>query len=427
MSNSALATDAAAARVLVQSVALVRWVGTARKLTQTGRLTMADARELVSVLDTGDEIDPTIGNRVFRTRSSEDLRGLTVALAWAKAAGLVRVVHGRLVPVKKNARLLDRPLELWAAMFEAFDGLGEAICPSGWYASLLGHDFADGVAALFAGVAEGGGAISIDDANEWVWSTLAARYRMGDASTEQLRNWRMAANRDLRYVINELIGLGALTEDEAGRIRLTPLAEWALRRRFGEVAPGGQVAQIKVTLLDTDPPVWRRVLMPASIRLDRLDRVIQAAMGWTNSHLHMFIHHTGRYGVPDPELPLHDERKTTLFDLANREGDSFGYEYDFGDSWQHEILLEKLIVAEPGGRYPVCVAGDRACPPEDCGGTPGYEELIEILADAGHDGHEDMLRWLGIEKGDDFDPARFDVDEANQRLDATIHAALRIG
>jgi hypothetical protein len=426
ISELAFAADWAAARALAQVVALTRWVGAGRKLTQTGRLTMADARELVSLLETGDEIDPAIGDRVFRTRTSEDLRGLTIVLAWAKAAGLVRVVHGRLVLVKKNARLVDRPRELWIAMFEAFDKLGEAICPSGWYASLLGHDFADGIAALFAGIAEGGGAISVDDANEWVWSALAARYRMHDATAEQLRHWRQATDRDLRYAINELMGLGALAEDEPGRIRLTPLADWAMRRRFGEVASGDQIAQIKVTLLDTDPPVWRRLIVPATIRLDRLDRVIQAGMGWTNSHLHMFVHHTGRYGIPDPELPLHDERKITLSDLARREGDSFGYEYDFGDGWEHDILLEKLIAAEPDGRYPACVAGDRACPPEDCGGTPGYQELVEILADPGRGEHEDMLRWLGIDNGHEFDPARFDVDEANRRLDATVLAASRI-
>jgi len=150
-------------------------------------------------------------------------------------------------------------------------------------------------------------------------------------------------------------------------------------------------------------------------------------MGWTNSHLHMFTHPTGRYGVPDWDLPLHDERTATLSDLSSREGDSFGYEYDFGDGWEHDILLEKLVAAESGGRYPVCVAGERACPPEDCGGIGGYEELIDILADSGREGHEDMLRWLGIENGHDFDPARFDIDEANRRLDAAVRASSRNG
>jgi len=204
--------------------------------------------------------------------------------------------------------------------------------------------------------------------------------------------------------------IGTLAKDEADRrtLQLTRLADWALRARYGVAAPGDQVAQIKVTLLDTDPPVWRRLLVPATIRLDRLDRVIQAAMGWTNSHLHMFIHHTGHYGVPDLDLPLHNERDATLRDLAGGEGDAFGYEYDFGDGWEHEVRLEKLVSAEPGGRYPRCLAGARACPPEDCGGTSGYAELIDTLADPNHPDHHDMLQWLGIEKGTEFDPARFD-------------------
>src|SRR5215207_9324944 len=126
MSDEDLAVAAASARALRQVTALTRWVGTGRKLTQTGQLTMADARHLVGLLDTGDEIDPVIGERVFRTRSSAELPGLAVVLAWAKAAGLVRVVHGRLIPVKKNQRLLDQPTQLWAAMFAAFDQLGPA-------------------------------------------------------------------------------------------------------------------------------------------------------------------------------------------------------------------------------------------------------------------------------------------------------------
>jgi hypothetical protein len=421
MPESDLIAGAASARALTQVAALTRWVGAGRRLTQTGRLTMADARELVGLIGTGDEIDPVIGDRVFHTRSSEDLRGVTTVVAWAKAAGLVRVVQGRLVPVKKNARLLDRPLDLWAVMFEAFGQLGTAICPTGWYASLLGPDFTDGIAALLIGIAEAG-TMSVEDANERVWSTLIARYRMDDATAEQVRHWRAATHRDLRSAINELIGLGALAEDQAGALRLTPLADQVLRRPYGDVAPGDQVAQIKVALLDTEPPVWRRLLVPATIRLDRLDRVIQAAMGWTNSHLHMFLHAAGRYGIPDPDLPIRDERRATLRDLAGRDGDTFGYEYDLGDSWEHEVLLERVVAAEPGGRYPVCLAGAGACPPEDCGGTPGYAELVETLADPHHPDHEDMLQWLGIDEGSDFDPARFDVTEANRQLDATVRA-----
>lgn len=424
-----MAAAVVSARALRQMAALTRWVGAGRKLTQTGQLTMADARHLVALLETGDEIDPVIGDRVFRTRSSADLTGLAVVVAWAKAAGLLRIVRGRLVPVKKNQRLLDQPTALWAAAFSAFDQLGPAICPSGWFASLLGENFAAGMAALFASIAEGGGAVDVNEVQERVWSTLAARYYLDDATDEQLSRLRKVTARDLRRAVDELVALGALAEDDAnnGRLRLTPLADRALRARSGAVTPGDPVAQIKVTLMDTDPPVWRRLLVPAAIRLDRLDRVIQAAMGWTNSHLHMFIHPTGHYGPPDPDLPMHDERKATLRDLAGRVGDAFGYEYDLGDGWEHEVLLEKLVPAEPGGRYPTCLDGARACPPEDCGGTSGYEQLIDALADPNHPDHHDLLQWLGIEKGADFDPARFDPADANRRLDAVVHGATRTG
>jgi hypothetical protein len=328
-------------RALTQVVTLTRWVGAGRKLTQIGRLTMPDARELVDLLDTGDVIDPVIGERVFRTRSSADLRGLTTVLAWAKAVGLLRVVHGRLVPVQKNARLLNQPTELWAVMFGAFDRLGPVICPSGWYTSLLGHDFARGVAALLAGIAEAGGAISFTDACERVWVALTALYRMDHVTQDELREEHRSMDRDVRRMVNALIHLGAVHEDSVGMLRLTPVAEQAARGRFGAAAPGDPIARIKVTLLNVEPSVWRRVLVPATIRLDRLDRVIQAAMGWTNSHLHMFERGPDRYGRPDPDLPLQDERKATLRDLLGSEGDSVTYEYDFGDSWDHEILLEE--------------------------------------------------------------------------------------
>ena len=331
--------------------------------------------------------------------------------------------------MKKNQRLLDQPTALWAAAFSAFDRLGSVICASGWFASLLGADFADAIAVLFASIAEDGGAVDVDEVQERVWSTLAARYYLDDATDEQLGRLRKMTAGDLRRAVGELVAIGALAEDDAnsGRLRLTPLADRTLRARYGAVTPGDPVAQIKVTLMDTDPPVWRRLLVPAAIRLDRLDRVIQAAMGWTNSHLHMFIHPTGHYGTPDPDLPLHDEREATLRDLAGRDGDAFGYEYDLGDSWEHEVLLEKLVPAEPGGRYPACLDGARACPPEDCGGTPGYEQLIDTLADPNHPEHHDLLQWLGIEKGTDFDPAHFDPTDANRRLDTVVHAAIRTG
>src|SRR3954469_8996110 len=133
MPEDDLAAGAASAPALRQVTAFTRWVGEGRKLTQTGQLTMADARHLVSFLHTGDQIDPVIGERVFRTRSSAELPVLAIVVAWAKAAGLVPPVRGRLVRGKKNQRLIDRPAQLWNTMFAAFNELGPAVCPSGWF------------------------------------------------------------------------------------------------------------------------------------------------------------------------------------------------------------------------------------------------------------------------------------------------------
>jgi hypothetical protein len=186
MMQSDLAGDAQRATLPAQVSALARWVGDGRKLTQTGRLTMADARELVSLLDTGDEIDPVIGSRTFRTRSSEDLRQLNIVLAWAKAASLVRIQHGRLQVVKKNAALADRPLDLWVALFEALDRIGAAICPSGWYASVFGEMFPQGVAVLFTELSHGGGSVSFDEVCERVWQELSPFFRLDGATQLQL-------------------------------------------------------------------------------------------------------------------------------------------------------------------------------------------------------------------------------------------------
>jgi hypothetical protein len=409
MTQTDVDTDARAVKMVTQVRSFVDWVGTGRKLTPAGRVTLADARELVSLLDTSDVIDPVVYGEAHRTRSSQQLPEVSAGVALAKATGLVRVQHGRLVPVKKNASLLVRPSQLWATMFDAIDQLGDAV----------GHRIVDNAVLVLDGMAEDG-AIAFADASELVWSSTIARYRLDRFTEDHLGLWHETAERDLQRAIDLLVGFGAVTEDETRTVRLTPLAEWATRRRYGPEQPGDPVAQVKVALLRTDPPIWRRIMVPARLRLDRLHRVIQAAMGWKDSHLHVFTSGSTSYGVPDAGSDDSDERRTTLSALVRREGDTIGYEYDFGDGWDHEILLEKIIPAEPGGRYPICVAGESACPPEDCGGPGGYEELIEILFDRSHREHRHMLEWLGLTKASDFDPARFDLAEVNSRLDMIV-------
>ncbi len=182
---------------------------------------------------------------------------------------------------------------------------------------------------------------------------------------------------------------------------------------------------MKISLLGVSkPPVWRRLLVPAEIGLDQFHDVIQAAMGWEDCHMHVFTGGSAEYGLTDPELGHEDERATTLTGLVSGPGERIRYTYDFGDDWKHDISVEDVVAADPDRLYPTCVSGKGACPPEDCGGPWGYQDLRGVLADTDHEDHDDMLEWLALERASEFDPAGFDVDEADARL-AFLSAAAR--
>jgi hypothetical protein len=178
------------------------------------------------------------------------------------------------------------------------------------------------------------------------------------------------------------------------------------------------VYQLKVTLNDSKPPIWRRILVPSDVSLDRFHMILQVAMGWTNSHLHQFISGRKMYGMTGDEwgmeldLDVEDENKYKLSDLLKEEKDSLIYEYDFGDSWEHKIILEKKLPYDKSLKVPSCIKGKRACPPEDCGGVWGYEELLEVMKNPSHPEYENMLEWLGGE----IDSEYFDREEVNKRL-----------
>lgn len=180
--------------------------------------------------------------------------------------------------------------------------------------------------------------------------------------------------------------------------------------------PSG-VYQIKITLKHAKPPIWRRIELSAQTPLDVVSEIILAAMGWEGYHLHQFIVGATYYSMPDPEgiMDVKDEREYVLADILPKEKAKCIYEYDFGDGWEHEILLEKILEPEQGAKYPRCTAGKMACPPEDCGGVWGYAELLAILQDPEHDEHESYVEWLGLESGEDFDPKEFSVEEVNAR------------
>ena len=174
------------------------------------------------------------------------------------------------------------------------------------------------------------------------------------------------------------------------------------------------VYQIKVTLRESKPPIWRRLLVSDSTTLYTLHKIIQAAMGWTDSHLHQFIIEGEYFSIPSSEdsRPIKDERRYRLNQITSSDNSKFIYEYDFGDSWEHEILVEKNQSPEAGIKYPMCIKGKRACPPEDIGGVWGYEEFLEAISDPNHDQHDFYTEWLG----DEFDSEEFDIEEINQVL-----------
>ena len=179
------------------------------------------------------------------------------------------------------------------------------------------------------------------------------------------------------------------------------------------------VYQIKVMLQDMRPPIWRRFQVLGDVNLDDLHMILQVVMGWTNSHLYQFNIRGGYHGEPhsdyaSDDFEMEDASRTRLSQLVNRQTTKFVYEYDFGDSWEHEILIEKVLTPEPGVSYPVCLTGKRACPPEDCGGVWGYGDLLETIRNLEDPEYKDMMDWLGEE----FDPERFDADEINRTLRA---------
>ena len=397
----AMAREAPAARRLR---GFVEWVGDGRSLTQTGRLRRADALALVELLDTGDRLDPR-----FPIHSSAELYRLSLVVEWAKECRVVRVVRGRLVTVRKGADLLERPLDLVARMLEALPALGEQLGDS-----LVAFDAAHTVEAVLGELVGRGGSVSIERACEVAWETATARYWFPHASREQLDWQRRGSDGD----VQRLLGIAAelhVVDITDGAVGLTRLGRRCVPAWLGLGTPEAGVLTVKVTLQDSaDPVVWRRLRVPADIRLDRFHRVLGAAMGWEDSHLHVFERGEERYGHPDAESEIESDRGKTLGDLLAAVGDRLEYEYDFGDRWRHAIVLE-ASAADPHPE-PQCLDGAGRCPPEDVGGVPGYEELRRVLADPRDAEHEHKLAWLGLSDAREFDAAAFDLEHAKTAI-----------
>jgi hypothetical protein len=180
------------------------------------------------------------------------------------------------------------------------------------------------------------------------------------------------------------------------------------------------VYRLYIFLLDIAPPIWRRVELSSETSLAQLHKVLQAAMGWQDYHLHEFEIGGQRYGVPDEDFDQPGEvvkdRTVKLSRALPRRGASLLYSYDFGDNWAHSVVLEDIVPIEPDPKYPRIIDGARACPPEDSGGSSGYADLVEILAKPRHEEHRQMREWVGKT----FDPEKFSAKAANLLLKQTL-------
>jgi hypothetical protein len=179
-----------------------------------------------------------------------------------------------------------------------------------------------------------------------------------------------------------------------------------------------QIYQIQIALKDFKPKIWRRLLIPADTLLSDLHKIIQTSMGWTNSHLHQFIKDRTYYTVKVKDDDTWDEmdnvdyKRMKISDLLKTEKQKIKYEYDFGDGWEHDVILEKILVRDEKIKYPICIAGKMSCPPEDCGGSWGYADMLEILKNPAHPEYKEFVDWLD----EDFDPEYFDKEEVNESL-----------
>ena len=185
------------------------------------------------------------------------------------------------------------------------------------------------------------------------------------------------------------------------------------------------IYELRITLQEIRPPIWRLIQIPSTLRLCCLHDVLQAVMGWTDSHLHQFEKDGKYWGVPEHyeevDIDIIDERRTKISAIMKAEGGSVLYVYDLGDDWRHEVVLEKILPGPHTTLRPVCLSGERHCPPEDVGGTPGYEEFLQVIFEPRHQEYEQSVRWAGgpsalTQVAERFQPEEFNVKAVNATL-----------
>ncbi|MFH1747587.1 MAG: plasmid pRiA4b ORF-3 family protein [Planctomycetota bacterium] len=198
------------------------------------------------------------------------------------------------------------------------------------------------------------------------------------------------------------------------------MAKKKLKKSSRKRAPRvNSIHELEITLLDIEPRIWRRFVVRSDITLAKLHDIIQVVMGWDDSHLHQFItQDETRYEPPSPYgdsgwgIQANDSRKARVSTVLPATGAQLLYEYDFGDSWEHLIEVVDVRPPEPDTHLFRCLAGERNCPPEDCGGSYRYPEMLAALADPKDPEHEDIVEWIG----DEFDAEAFDMDKINKVL-----------
>lgn len=214
-------------------------------------------------------------------------------------------------------------------------------------------------------------------------------------------------------------GTGKAREPSPASLREMPEVEFegarVRRNPYAARTAADAILRLKVTLAEIEPPVWRCLLVPAGVTLAKLHRALQDAMGWTNSHLHCFEvagRRIGMVGVEEDSPELEDERRVRVSNVLPEKGAKLVYRYDYGDDWEHVVEVEDVTSPDHCLSYPLCIAGARACPPEDCGGPFSYGEFLEALGNPEHEEHDQILTWVGGH----VDPDSFDVNAVNRLL-----------
>ena len=192
---------------------------------------------------------------------------------------------------------------------------------------------------------------------------------------------------------------------------LSLLQEYKIKVVLKEL-PMTNILKLRIKIPDIEPEIWREILIKNDITFKKLHEIIQLSFGWTNSHLYNFDVNGILFSMPDKEFENNDlDAKNKITEFLIEKGQKALYTYDFGDYWEHEIEIVDVLKKEKGIRYPKCLDGRRNGPPEDCGGIPGYEDVIDALTSKDKSEYEDLLEWLG-----DYDPEKFDIDKINKAI-----------